>query len=235
MALSAANVVQAKTGTVTADPAPVTLDAGTTVGNTVTVEISLGGLPIMDGGMSGKIPAGFEYDACSIAGGGRYQHVFRKRDVADGEGVAGSTSWDFSIGVSTPWLWRVTEWDTGLEPMSPMDAPPVYNSATGTSPTTLSTGTIAQGSRNNIVALCWHLASVPSATSHDWTGHTGGFTERDDIFFSSGASRLGSCWSWAFSDTPTTFECTATINADARSASDIFAGLLVVYAATIYA
>jgi hypothetical protein len=234
VSLSAANVVQAKTGSVTADPASVSLDAPTTEGSTVIVEISLGGLPIMDGGMTGDVPAGFCYDACSINGASRYQHVFRLPNVAAGEGEAGVTPWDFSIAVATPWIWRVTEWDRELDPVFPLETA-TSSGQTGSGPTTQSTGTTTENGRSrDLVALAWHIASVPSATSGSWGSHTNSFTERDDQFLSSGATRLASSWSWAFAAGPTTFETTATLTASARGVSDVLTGLVVVYAATTY-
>lgn len=237
MPLSSANALQAKTGNVTATTAPVVLDAGTQAGSTVMVELAAGGVPLMDGGLQGRIPNGFEFDGVMTNAGLRYLHIFRKRDVAAGEGVAGSTSWDFSYVAATPWTWRVTEWDRGLEPIFPLEAPVVSGFASGTAPTSLSTGTTQQTSRSDVVCLAWHYwdgNSQPTATMN-WSGHTNGFTERDELRWTSGAFEIGSSWSWLFSQTTGPFECTATINKNPRDASDNFVAMLVVYAATTYA
>jgi hypothetical protein len=238
MALSAANILQAKTGNIDATTAQVALDAGTQAGSTVTVEISLGGMSMMDGGMGGAIPAGFEFDGFSDADGIHYLHMFRKRNVAAGEGVAGSTTWDFSSVGPFPWTWRVTEWDAELEPVYPLEAIS-SNFATGTSPTSLSTGTApASGntSRSDLVCLAWHLwhRSAATAQSMTWSGHTNSFTVRDSLRWSTTSVEFGSCWSILFAAAAGAFETTATINLTTRNAGDVYVALLVVYAATTY-
>lgn len=236
MPLSAANVIQAKTDKLSASTAPVVLDAGTRAGSTVTVEIYADSVPIMDGGIGGRIPDGFEFDASSVSAGSPDLHVFRKRNVAAGEGVAGSTPWNFTYITALNWIWRVTEWDTGLEPVYPLEARS-HNTATGTSPTTLSTGTTPQTSRGDLVCLAWHqwVRNANTAQSMTWSGHTNGFTERDAVRWTMGTSEYGISWSWLFAEAAGQFETTATINLATRAAADLYFALLVVYAATTYA
>lgn len=233
MALSSANALQAKTGTAGANTtAQVVLDNGTTAGSTVTIEIAAGGVPIMDGGLNTGVPAGFEFDAVSQASGARYLHAFHKCNVAAGEGVSGSTSWDFTFSSATNWHWRVTEWDTALDAVDPLEIWST-NFDTGTSPTTLSTGTTTQTGRADTVSLAWHNwhRGTNTAQSMTWTGHTNSFTVRDDLRWTSGTTEFGVCWSWAFNSSVGQMETTATINLGTRNAADIYQALLVVYAA----
>lgn len=231
MPLSAANVIQAKTGSVTSATAPVALDVGTQAGSTVTVEIMAGGVPIMDGG-AGGIPAGFDFDAYSDASGAHYLHAFHKTDVAAGEGVAGSTSWDFTYVVATSWMWRVTEWDAALDPIGPLEVT-VSNFATGTTPTALSTGATSVTGRTDLVCLAWHhwFRNANTAESMTWSNHTNGFTVRDSLRWTAGAAEFAGSWSWLFDTSTGPFECVADINLTTRSVNDIYIGMLVVYAA----
>jgi len=236
--LSAANVVQAKTGGVDAAIAPVSLDAGAQAGSTVIVELHADGVPFTDGGFGGRVPDGFGFDGGAIPGAGVYpfMYIFRKPGVAAGEGVAGSTSWDFSYLVTTGWNWRVTEWDTGLEPVSPLDAI-AYNSASGTAPTALSTGTTTENGRPDTVCLAWHHWHRPSNTAESMTfsDHTNGFTVRDSLRRAFGTTELYECWSWKFATAVAQHECTATINLATRNSQDVYIAMLAVYAATTYA
>lgn len=224
--LSAANVVQAKTGTLTnGNPAQVVLDAGTTAGNTVTVEMYG---PALWPGM----PDGWQYDG-TAPDAAPLLWCFRRSGVAAGEGVSGSTSWDWTYIAATNWLWRVTEWDTGLDPVGPFEAFAAGTTQNGTGVTAQSTGTTPSTNRAEVVALAthsWHrLANT--AQSFDWSGHTNGFTERDDTRATMGNAEYDLSWSWLFASTPGTFECTATVNLGTRAASDSYNSLIVVYAA----
>ena len=234
MALSAANVIQAKTGSASAGTAPVALDAGTQAGSTVTVEISTNAVPIMDSGLPGHVPAGFEFDAYSNASGAHYLHAFHKCAVAAGEGVAGSTSWDFSFSPTTNWSWRATEWDTALDPVSPLETA-TSSFDTGTAPAGLSTGTTTQTGRADLVCLAWHewVRSSNTAQSMTWSGHTNGFAIRDSLRWTGGTAEFGDCWSWAFPGAAGAFETTATINLATRAVNDVYVALLVVYAAVV--
>jgi hypothetical protein len=235
MALSAANAVQAKTGSVTATTADIALDDPTQEGSTVTVEVTASSIPLMAAGMAGSVPDGFLFDACSILTPSRPQLVFRKPGLTGGE-----QSWTFSTAPTTAiWMWRVTEWDTGLEPVSPLEAVS-YGTASGTGVTSLSTGTAPPGGSNTgrggLVCLAWHHWERQSNTAQafDWSDHTNGFTERDEQRWTVGAQESDDCWSWLFSDVAGQFSCTATVNLTTRSAIDNYAALLVVYAATTY-
>lgn len=228
-ALTAANVVQARTGSVAANTScEVWLPAGTQAGSTVTVElIGPSSWPTQ--------PDGWEMDATSTTGGRTW--VLRKRAVAAGEGVQGSTSWIWTYVAGVDWFYRVTEWDTALEPVSPLEAF-AFNETSGSAVTTLSTGTSATTSRPNVVALAmhwWQMALGNSAQTFDWTGHTNGFTERDEGRFTSPNNEAAVSWSWAFATTTGAFECTATANTTPKQAGDAYRALLVVYAATTFA
>lgn len=229
MPLSPVSALQAKTGHLDGDPASVALDNPCQEGSTVTVEISAGGLGIMDAGMDAHVPAGFAYAGGSLINGISYLHMFRKPGVA-----AGEQSWDFSVGFAAVWTWRVTEWDTALELVSPLDAIS-SDWAQGTAPTTLSTGNAPETGntgRSDLVCLAWHYWQRPSTTAQamTWTGHTNSFTVRDDLRWST-TSEIGSCWSWLFPGAAGQFETTATINLTTRDVQDGYAALLVVYAA----
>jgi hypothetical protein len=234
--LSAANVVQATTGTAdSTNTASVALDAGTQAGSTVIVELWAAGASMMDGGMTGRVPAGFEYDACGSTSANRVLQTFRKPNVAAGEGVAGSTAWDFAPGFPTNWGWRVTEWDTGLDPVFPLETT-VGNFATGTSPTNLDSGTTTENGRAITVCLGWHLwqRSSVTAQSMTWSNHTGGFTERASLRQTYTAVEMGSSWSWRFNTTVGQYATTADINLASRDGGDVYVAQVVVYAATTY-
>lgn len=239
MALSAANVLQAKTATITTatTAGAVSLDdpAGTQDGSTVTIELFASGNPFTTEGLGGVVPDGFETDGETLLGGSQpYLWMFRKRDVTAGEGVAGSTSWDFTASAAVWWSWRVTEWDRGLEPVYPLERVS-GNWVSGTGITTVSTGATGTTDRTDTVGLCWHHWQRSTATGQtfDWSGHTNGFTERDELRWTNGPGNLevDDCWSWAFASTPTAHECTATVNLTTRDAQDQYMALLVVYAA----
>jgi hypothetical protein len=237
--LSSANVVQAKTGSaVDVAAAEIVLDSGTQAGSTVTIELWAGGVPFTDGGLSGVVPAGFETDAVATVGSPatKFLYVFRKRDTAAGEGVAGSTSWDFAFLANNFWVWRATEWDTGLEPAFPMEA--AVANWVDNAPATMSTGTPPTTSRANTVGLACHFWLRPSGngTQATWSSWTNGFTERDQFRADLGAvSPVGVAfaWSWLFATATGTFETTAS--RDIGVTTDDEAAMLVVYAATTYA
>jgi hypothetical protein len=237
MTLSAANVIQAKTGVNASSVAPeVVLDAGTQDGSTVTIELYAGGVPFTDSGLGGRVPDGFETDVIGVsAAGAKLAYVFRKRNVAAGEGVAGSTGWIFGYLAPNYWSWRVTEWDTSLEPVFPLEAFS-FGTDQGTSPTSLSTGTTPTTSRSDLVCLAWHQWTRPSTTAQSMTfsGHTNGFTVRDQNRWSGTNKEVNDCWSWLFSASAAAFETTATINLTTRDTQDLYVALLVVYAATTY-
>src|SRR5215216_1749405 len=189
--LSASDVIQAKTviATTATTSTEVFLDAGTQAGSTITVELNAAGSPITDLGTG--IPVGFEEDAVGFIGGTAIKSllVYRKRNVAAGEGVAGSTGWTFSDPYGTPhaWYWRATEWSASLEPVFPLEQS-ASTGQTGAGFTTISTGTTPDTQRSNAVALAWHHWQRPSTTAQtfDWSGHTNGFTERDEQRYTAG-------------------------------------------------
>ena len=232
------NAIQSKTGWADANTAAaVSLDSGTRAGSTVTVEIWCGSVPITQGGLSGRVPAGFETDACAVDNVNTPQlYVFRKRNVAAGEGVSGSTSWDFGYVAANNWYWRATEWDTNLEPVGPLEARS-GNFGTGTWITSLSTGSTPTTSRAPTVCLAffhWHRAGGGAPTV-SWTSYDNGFTERDQIRRASGTTEYCAAWAWAFQAATGAFSCTGSNSISARAAGDIFYAMLVVYAATTYA
>jgi hypothetical protein len=65
----------------------------------------------------------------------------------------------------------------------------------------------------------------------DFSGHTNGFVEQDEVRLSMAAQELAASFSVAFADTPGTFECTATVNTSAPAAADSYYALISVYAA----
>jgi hypothetical protein len=226
--LSAANAVQAKTGSTTNNAVnEVYLDAPTAEGNTVTVELF--GPNSYPGGPGATV--GWEYDANDGAGGRCW--VFRRSGVAAGEGVQGSTAWTWdSTPVPFNWLWRATEWDQGLEPVSPLEAW-ASNLVTGVQ-ATVSTGTTPPTNRAEVVALAmhhWQMAAGNSAQTFDWDAHTNGFVERDELRFTATNTEQDICWSWLFASATGTFECTATANTTPKNVGDAYRGLIVVYAA----
>jgi hypothetical protein len=220
MPLSAANVIQAKTASAGAvDPVTVALDDPTTAGSTVTVEM-FG--PIAWPGM----PAGWEFDATlDVLWCFRYSG-----------GPGGETSWDWSPGFPNDYQWRVTEWDVGLDPVSPFEGW-AGNNASGTGVTTVSTGISApETNRAEVVALAYHhwVRGATTAQAFDWSAHTNGFTERDEARVSFSTSEVDGCWSWRFDSTlGSNYECTATVNTTPRNAADVYYALLVVYAASV--
>jgi hypothetical protein len=231
--LTAADAIQAKTGSQTGTAINVSLDSGTQEGSTVIIELVGAGTSMTDGGEEGKVPAGFEFDGLASLTGLRYLWVFRKCPVSAGEGVSGSTSWDFTPGISSDWSWRVTEWGPNLEPVSPLERV-ISNTATGASVSSLSTGTAAAPDRDPVVALamhCWRRAAN-TGTVYDWINHTNGFVERDQVRRSVGVSEQLISWSWAFLTGSGSIECTATISPTPGGAGDFFFALLIVYAAT---
>lgn len=224
------NAVQAKTGSATAvDTISVALDAPTGDGGSVIVEM-FG--PIVWPGM----PEGFDFDFAYPASA-PVLWVFRKSPTVAGES---SWSWTNTIGgtpTATNWLWRVTEWDAGLDPVSGFEGSSGGN-ASGTGVTTLSTGTSApETRRSGSVALATHLWQLPgtnSAQTFDWSSHTNGFTERDELRVTLGTSELDASFSWAFGDTVAlNYEVTATVNTTPRRAGDTYYAILAVYGASV--
>jgi hypothetical protein len=228
--LSAGNAIQAKTGSLVAgNPATVALDNATAEGSTVTIEIHGGGAPISS---VGTPPDGWAMDANSVdTNTVNVLLVFRKPKVA-----AGEQSWDFGYISANNWAWRVTEWNAALEPISPLEAVTAF-ATSGTSPADLSTGSTWTTSRADLVCLAWHhwQRSSNTAQSMTFSGHTNGFTIRDELRFTAGTAEFAECWSWAFSAAAGTFETTATINLTTRSAVDLYVAQMVVYAAATYA
>jgi hypothetical protein len=226
MTLSAANAIQAKTGTVGGagqQTVDVTLDTPTQGGGSVIVEMYG---PIVWPGM----PDGWEFD-CSAIPAAAVLWVFRCSPIPAGEST---WQWTDPIGARV-WAWRVTEWDLGLEPVGPFETYS-QNSASGASVATLSTGTTPATNRGEIVALATHLtthqASAPGMTLN-FSGHTGGFVERDEARLSLTNQELDVSWSWAFGTSAgATYECTATVNTSAPAAGDSYYALLGVYAAS---
>jgi hypothetical protein len=218
--LSAANAIQEVTGTQAASTtAAVTLPAATQPGGTVTVELYG---PISWPGM----PAGWEFDATA----GSQAWMFRYSG-----GPGGETSWTFSFLAPVDWIWRVTEWDATLDPVSPLDATPGTNTDGGSGVTTLSTGTTGTTVRAETVALGMHLWRFAPAQARtvSFGSHTGGFTERDETRWSTGAAEIDASWSWLFNSGTGTFECTATVSNSAPNASDTYYAMCVTYAATV--
>jgi hypothetical protein len=218
--LSAANAIQAKTGQqANSATATVTLDNPTSPGGTVTVE--LWG-PIVWPGM----PDGWEYDASVFSTGLLW--VFRYSG-----GPGGETSWQWTLGFATNWFWRVTEWDTALDPVSPLETF-ANNTASGTGVTTVSTGTTPTTTRAEVVCLATHVWNRGSNTAQtfNWDSYTNGFVERDELRVTMGLSEFDVAWSWLFADTAGTFETTATVNTTPRNAGDTYYSLILVYAAT---
>lgn len=219
--LSAASVIQAKTVTLASNQInEVYLDNPTTAGSTVTVEmVGPSVYPFM--------PDGWEYDAND---GGR-MWTFRRSQVAAGEGVQGSTGWTWDTSpVPFFWLWRATEWGADLDPVSPFESW-ATNTVTGIV-TDVSTGTAWATSRPNVVALASHYWSNTTGQAFNWSGHTNGFTERDQVTLISGTGYDVVSWSWLFAQATGTFECTATPNTTPQEAADLYRALVVVYAAT---
>jgi hypothetical protein len=222
--LSAANIIQAKTGTVGGaglQDIDVVLDDPTTPGGTVTVQMYG---PILWPGM----PDGWEYD-CACIVGSPLLWMFRYPD-----GPGGETSWPWHdpIGARV-WAWRVTEWDTVLDPIGPYEFY-AQNTDSGASVATLSTGTTPTTNRGEVVALATHVTThqvgAPGMTLN-FSGHTNGFAEQDEARLSMTNQELAASFSLLFADTPATFECTATVNTSAPAAADSYYALISVYAA----
>lgn len=221
MTLTSANVVQARTGSaLDQQTISVTLDNPTRGGGTVIVEM-FG--PTAWPGM----PDGWEFD-CFAHGAAPIIWSFRRSPMP-----AGESSWDWTYLAPTGWLWRVTEWDTVLDPVGPYECFS-SNVATGASVSSLSTGTTPTTNRAEVVCLATHLiaynASGPSVTL-GWSGHTNSFTERDEARLSGLNSEWVTCWSWTFAQATGTFETTATVTNSAPLAGDSYYALLGVYAA----
>lgn len=235
--LTAANLLQSKVGTrnvaATPDTAAIGFDAGCQQDSTVIILLAdPGGGGMMSGGMGGSVPDGFEYDGGVATTANLINiYAFRQRYV-----TAGQQSWNFTK-VPPNWFWWATEWDLGLEPVSPLEAL-AGNSASGTAPTSVSTGTTPTTSRANVVAMAIHHWTRTSATgaTFDWSGHTNGFVEQDQVRWTmdSGGGACGSV-SMAYATATGAFECSATINLTPRDASDVYFAMVAVYAATTYA
>jgi hypothetical protein len=228
MALSAANAVQAKTGTVGGagqQTVDVTLDNPTSGSGDHSVIVEMYG-PIVWPGM----PDNWQFDCFAIPAS-PILWTFRRSGIPAGEST---WQWTDPIGARV-WAWRVTEWDIVLDPVFPYETYS-QNSASGASVSTLSTGTTPATTRGEVVALATHLtthqASAPGMTLN-FSGHTNGFTERDEARLSLTNQELAASWSWAFGTSAgATYECTATVNTSAADAADSYYALLAVYAAT---
>jgi hypothetical protein len=223
--LTQANVIQAKTGAVGGSglqDIDVVLDNPTTPGGTVTVQMYG---PILWPGM----PDGWEYD-CACIVGSPLLWMFRYPD-----GPGGETSWPWHDPIGArAWMWRVTEWDTVLDPVGPFECYS-QNSASGASVATLSTGTTPTTNRGEVVALATHVAThqagAPGMTLN-FSDHTNGFVEQDEVRLSMTNQELAASFSLVFDDTVGTYECTATVNTSAPAAADSYYSLLAVYAAS---
>jgi hypothetical protein len=217
--LSAANVVQAKVGSQSnSATAAVTLDNPTQPGGTVRVEM-FG--PVAWPGM----PDGWEFDV--------YEDVFWVFRYCGGPG--GETSWTWDFGIPNDWHWRVTEWDTVLDPVSPFEAA-ATNTASGSGITSVSSGTSAPNpnSRPETVALVTHLWIFSTSPTRvvTWSGWTNGFTERGNSRVSLTGTDISASWSWLFNSATGGFGCVASVSNSAPNASDVYYGVVVVYAAT---
>lgn len=223
MPLSEANVIQVKMGSAEAiDPATVTLDTPTTGGGTLILEIW--GLSSWAG-----MPDGWEYDGSTF--GIIYQ--FRYPRVP-----AGESSWDFHniSNLATNWAWRITEWDTALDPVSPLDALPGTNSvvAAAVQPT-FSTGTSGTNARDESVALAtlmWYRPVSSPTRTVTWDNYTGGFTERGEQRVSFSITEISVAYAWKFNTSVGTYETTADITDSASTTNNNYYGIVSVYAAT---
>jgi hypothetical protein len=224
MALSAANAVQAKTGTADSQQTiSVTLDNPTSGSGDHTVIVEMFGPTVWPG-----MPAGWESDCFAIADA-PILWAFRRPQVP-----AGLSSWDWTWISQTSWLWRVTEWDSVLDPVGPFEVS-AENSATGASVSTLSTGTTPTTNRAEVVALATHVAVHPASNTGmtlNFSGHASSFTERAEQRLSLLNAEWDASWSWLFAQAAGTFECTATVNNSAPAAGDSYYALMAVYAAT---
>jgi hypothetical protein len=222
MQLSEANAIQAKTGNVAGQTISVTLDNPTTPGGTVIVEM-------FGPAFYPDMPDGWEFD-CFAAPSAAWVWYFRYCG-----GPGGEISWDWTYITSTTWLWRVTEWDTRLDPVGPFETYAANGITSGSVPT-FSTGTTPQTNRAEVVCLATHVAVHNAANpgmTLDFSGHTNGFVERDQARASLLNAEYDACWSWAFAQATGTFECTATVNNSDPAAGDSYYGLLGVYAAAV--
>ena len=228
MPLSAANVVQAKTGSIGgggATSADITLDNPTTAGNTVTVEMH--GPAVWPG-----MPPGWDFDG-SYPDVGPILWVFRLSGAAS---PGGETSWTWTTLGPSAWMWRVTEWDVGLDPVDPFE---IYagNVASGASVPTFSSGTTATTNRAEVVALAmfrWSFAGGADPTRTFGFGpYTNGFTERDEVRVNGTAGEFDAAWAWAFAEATGTFETTATVTSSSSSSQDSYFAQIAVYAATV--
>lgn len=220
MPLSSANVVQAKTGQALGqNPVSITLDNPTGAGNTVTVEL-------FGPAVYPTAPDGWDYDLSS-PGFAPVQWNFHRAGIP-----AGESSWDFTYIVATDWIWRVTEWDTALDAVDPLEQTST-GSASGLGVTSLSTGTTPTTVRAEVVALAmlsWAWGGT-SAQAFDFGAWTSSFTERDEARVSGTNVEYDLAWAWLFADTSGSFGTTATITTTPdRSAT--YAASLVVYAAS---
>lgn len=225
MPLSEANVIQAKTGTADSlQTISVTLDNPTRGGGSVIVEMF--GPTVWPG-----MPDGWEFDCLAIPEA-PILWCFRLPQVP----VIASPSWDWTWISQTSWLWRVTEWDIGLDPVGPFEVS-ANNSATGASVTTLSTNTTPTTNRAEVVALATHVVAYNAAgpaVTLDFSGHTNGFIERDQARLSQLNAEWVASWSWAFPQATGTFETTATVTNSSPLAGDSYYALMGVYAATTF-
>lgn len=224
MPLSAANAVQAKSGTANnLQTVSVALDNPTSGSGDHTVTVEMYGPALWPG-----MPDHWEYDG-NAPEAAPILWAFRRPQVP-----AGESSWDWTYIAATNWLWRVTEWDSVLDPVGPFEAFKAGTTQNGTGVTTVSTGTTPSTNRAEVVALAthsWHRLAN-SAQSFNWSDHTNGFSERDDVRATLGNAEYDLGFSWKFAEATGTFECTATVNTSPRDAADSYNALVVVYAAT---
>lgn len=172
MPLSDADFVHENSGAVTtAGTSHVVSLAGadsTVAGNTVLV--------FMKTGASGATPpAGFVVDKDA----GTLLVVFRKSDVAAGEGLAGSTPWTFTTAGNTTSEWYVVEL-SNVDPVEPLDA---SVTATGgpSNGGTLSTGTTLLNAGLHTAVFAAFGATKVGASTESWSGYTNGFEEVVDL------------------------------------------------------
>lgn len=224
MPLSAGNVIQAKTANaVNQQTISVTLDNPTTPGGTVTVEM-------LGPAVYPSMPAGWDFDGL-VPSSAPVQWTFHYCG-----GPGGETSWSWTYVAATHWLWRVTEWDVGLDPVSPLEVWAEGDNLGGTGVTTVSSGTTPATNRGDVVALAMHswFSNRTSAQAFNWDSYTNGFTERDELRVTMSPTEYDTAWSWKFGTTPgATYETTATVNTTPRDALDTYRAHVVVYAATV--
>jgi hypothetical protein len=240
--LSTASALQAKSGGVRGGPVSIGLDSPCTAGSTVTVELWAGGIAFADfaPGYAGAVPDGFQLDGCTTAttAVNRFLYTFRKTVTA------GEQSWSWnSLAAPLDWLYRVTEWNADLEPVSPLEgyAGDYYaEPTTPNPPATFSTGTAPSAGNTNrasVVALACHMFRATAGT-FSFSNLTGGFDQRDALsnFTPSGSAyHYWTVWSWKFAQAVGQFECTASCARTGAASGDNYASLVTVYAATTYA